>query len=113
MPVEMLVLYPNSDHESDVIPITSHRAFRENWLPVCSQLGLQWVPSFSEDLHVSHEPIQVVLDELSRLRTAILQSPPAQKSDYLWQTMSSNLDRLIDALRKIQLDGKEVELWFS
>jgi hypothetical protein len=63
------------------IPVATLSSFREQWLPLCGRLGLEWVSSFHDGSLVPLPPelIPAVIRELHTLAEAV-----AADDEYEW-----------------------------
>lgn len=81
------------------IPIATHDAFKNRWLPGCEALGLKWVPQFFDPgLDVRADNADEVLQELGRLRKWMIEHN--SKDDAEW--LLGRLDRLVGTLKELK-----------
>jgi hypothetical protein len=72
-----LMLHHRLTNECREVPVATQRGFREGWLPVCRQLGLQLVPKFSGGALTSVSPdlIPEITRELRAMHSAVGADP--------------------------------------
>lgn len=106
--VELTIKSDKAENGLDGVPIATNAAFKEFWLPGCSALNLQWVPLFIEGLDLERESLPDILNELSRLRSWMIQNHSGKDRDFL----VDRLDRLSKKLTELQRTPK-IEAWIG
>lgn len=86
-----------SADDLDGVPIATNKVFKEFWLPGCAALNLQWIPQFLEGLDLESEAIPDIVEELSRLRSWMIQNHSGKNRD----SLVDRLDRLSNKLKEI------------
>lgn len=98
MSVELVIKSDEAQSGLDGVPIATNAAFKEFWLPGCKALNLQWIPLFIEGLDLERKSLPDILDELSRLRSWMIQNHSGKERDFL----VDRLDRLSGKLTELQ-----------
>ncbi len=76
------------------LPVATEVVFERSWLPVCEELGLEWLPLFESGLPVAEEDRPFVLAELERFEKTIRAADPDSE-------IADRARSLTDALRAI------------
>lgn len=97
MSISLTFKSKKSPDDLDGVPIATKAVFKEFWLPGCMALNLQWIPQFLEGLDLESESIPDIVEELSRLRSWMIQNHSGKNKDFL----VDRLDRLSSKLKEI------------
>lgn len=95
----------SSTHGDVYVPVTTHRIFAEQWLPVCDRMNLQIVPMLGNPgvVVTSSDPseitvgVEVLRDELRRVIAAARAVPSG--------IVAEGAERLLDALQTAERLG--------
>jgi len=109
--VDLQIFYPNSDRESDLVPITATHIFKALWQPVGDKLGLTLVPNLMGGLNIKKDDIPLLIDELDWFE-GYIQNEAAHIDSSSKINALSNIRRLITALKEAKDESGEVDLWF-
>ena len=112
MSVGLVIKCQDGETEARLVPIATERIFEEYWQPMCSALGLRWVPLFQSGLPLKSDDIPDVLDELLQLKAFLSNKPHPSIPEDMANHVVSRIKMLMRELQQIQEDPK-AEGWIS
>ncbi len=108
MSIGLLISSAENDEVLDFAPVATQDTFGRVWLPICLEVGLEFIPVFESGMLITEEVYDDVLQELNRLEETVRHKAGSPVYDNL-------LERLHVMTEKLQnYKGKEnVKIWIG
>lgn len=97
-----LLISGNDITESDWegFPIATESAFQEVWLPLSSELNLQYIPLFQVGLNIDTNTLDDVLDELEQMRYKLVEKLSNDKYKKIIERIDYMINNLPNFIEK-------------
>lgn len=106
MSIGLLVCYRDREREDRLVSVASDAVFLDFWIPICSELGLRWLPRFSTGWLLSAQDAPHLLEELRRLeRYLSCGETHAEISAHMLGRISSLVRELIEIQNNSHIDA--------
>lgn len=107
MSVSLMISNPINDKEKNFyLPISTERVFQDHWMPIITELDLEWVGFFQSGIELEKEDIGLVLKELEKMQNWIITYKDNEQEEQMIERLKSLNEILIEFLNNSRKDIK-------
>lgn len=106
MTISLLIEHKNPETKNRSIPVATHAAFTDYWLPICRERGLTLIPLFITGyplIELNLDTLPTIIDELSQIKDAAMNR--ADCSGWL----PKRIESVIEGMKYVQENFDQIE----
>lgn len=105
MSVALIITKRNGQADSSIyVPIATQELFVKHWIPLSTELGLQWIPRFETGASFNRHDIPNIAKEFQQLKQHIEETLPNLLADEVATFMISRIDNVLAQLHELEID---------
>jgi hypothetical protein len=108
MSIGLLISSEENDEVLDFSPMATQDTFVRVWLPICHELGLEFIPIFESGMLITEEVSDDVLRELKRLEDAVRHKDGSPNYNNLLERIRTVTSKLL-----AYKGQKNVKIWIG
>lgn len=107
MSVSLMISNPINDREKYFnLPISTEGVFQDHWMPIITELDLEWIRCFQSGIELDKEDIELVLAELEKMHNWIVTYKDNERGEQMLERLKSLNETLIEILNTSRKDIK-------